>query len=160
MSGVNASVEAAFRAAPSLVTALLVGGAWLATALRRDFWPFSCYPMFDGDLRPSHLRLFRVVFVGADGDLIWWRPRRSKLAMIIGAEFQRALSATNVEEKQRRIRTLTRKVERVMEVDGDVRPATAVPCIAVTRWRQCSGTNRLEHFHQIVWILDSDDRPD
>ena len=76
----------------------LVCGALLVVLLRvsiksREYWPFSCYPMFSVKMDQSHLEIFRVALDQGDKGTCWWNPEFHRLPRAYGKAFRQSLDA-------------------------------------------------------------------
>jgi len=46
----------------------------LMTVWKRDFWPFTHYPMFSKARKPDQVRVIRFALIGPGDRRVWWKP--------------------------------------------------------------------------------------
>jgi hypothetical protein len=62
---------------------LLIPLVWV-TAIGRDAWPFSHYPMFSRLTDVGQVVVFRIALEKADGEIVWWKSEFFRYPEFIG----------------------------------------------------------------------------
>jgi hypothetical protein len=65
-----------------------------------DAWPFASYPMFAPYETVNELRVYRLAFLTANGDRVWWVPEFPDDGRNFGIDLARILSATDAGTKE------------------------------------------------------------
>jgi hypothetical protein len=54
---------------------LMVGILIWVTIAKKDFFPFSWYPMYSATYRADQVRVLRIALQDANGDITWWKTK-------------------------------------------------------------------------------------
>src|SRR5581483_12210732 len=73
-----------------ILASLFLVTSFLSLIKRRDYWPFSCYPMFSTHMSWPTQTVIRFKLCFSDDTTQWWQPHFFKLPLIFSRELQRA----------------------------------------------------------------------
>jgi hypothetical protein len=133
----------------------LIGSHLFVIFKKRDWWPYSCYPMFStgGQVRKT-VEIFRVALVKKTGESYWWRPRFYEDGQDFCTYFNRIFTTEREgASKSDRLAGLMEKTRRLVFITEDPSAVVALRVIRRTAHLE-GGSYKIEEVTVLNYPLD------